>query len=363
MTMKKILAGVLSAATVLSLSATAFAAPAAPDTTKAVTKPGETEYEAGVGMMGAELDVELPSAMKAFINPYGAVVAVEDGASAATSGEGIVSWAYEVVNNTTDFGIMVDVKTAKATVGTGLTLNAPGSVSDGTSATDKQVALVLQAGNTAAEATKYDNTKIASAAATVVDQGIFVFAADAASKSKVAYAPAKSGQTAGKVYLGITGEINKQYSDGGNTEDLEWTEDDTITATYTLKINPSAKNALDALLPTHSAAVKGLLTNADLAPATDFGATATVGLTAGDTAGTSYTIACQGATNGKKITVDLTNIIADGWAIKTGSGTSCTITGNKIEIAAGAADVTATVVLEKAGETDVTVTIILDCVA
>lgn len=235
MTMKKILAGVLSAATVLSLSATAFAAPAAPDTTKAVTKPGETEYEAGVGMMSAELDVELPSAMKAFINPYGAVVAVEEGASAATSNAGVVSWAYEVVNNTTDFGIMIDVKAGKVTPAATVAIAAPGTAE---TATAKTAALVLQAGATAAEATKYDKAKTASAqAAANGTQGIFVFSTTADNKSKIAYAPAKT-TAPGKVYLGLTGAISKVDGAG---EDLEWTEDDTITATYTLKINPSAK--------------------------------------------------------------------------------------------------------------------------
>ena len=239
MTMKKILAGVLSAATVLSLSATAFAAPAAPDTTKAVTKPGETEYEAGVGMMGAELDVELPSAMKAFINPYGAEVAVEDGTSAAKSKEGVVSWAYEVVNNTTDFGIMIDVKDGKATPAATVAIDAPGTAE---AATTKTAALVLQAGATAADATTYDAAKTASTQATDTDQGIFVFSTTAASKSKIAYAPAKT-TAPGKVYLGLTGAISKV---DGSGEDLEWTEDDIITATYTLKINPSAKTQADA---------------------------------------------------------------------------------------------------------------------
>lgn len=235
MTMKKILAGVLSAATVLSLSATAFAAPAAPDTTKPVTKPGETEYEAGVGMMSAELDVELPSAMKAFINPYGAVVAVEEGASATTSNAGVVSWAYEVVNNTTDFGIMIDVKDGKVTPAATVAIAAPGAAE---TAKAKTAALVLQAGVSAAEATTYDAAKTTSKkAAADGTQGIFVFSTTADSKSKIAYAPAKT-TAPGKVYLGLTGAISKVDGAG---EDLEWTEDDTITATYTLKINPSAK--------------------------------------------------------------------------------------------------------------------------
>lgn len=241
MTMKKIMAGVLAVASVLSVSATAFAAPEAPAQTKEITAPGVAEYEAGVGMMGAELSVELPAQMKAFLNPYGAEVAVDAETTPTKSKEGIVSWAYEVVNNTADFGIMIDVKDAKVTPAASVAIAAPGTAE--TKTDKKTAALVLQAGNTAADATTYDDTKTATAQATATAQGIFVFDTTAASKSKIAYAPAKTDAGAGKVYLGLTGAINKVDATG---EDFEWTEDDAITAAYTLKINPSAKTQADA---------------------------------------------------------------------------------------------------------------------
>lgn len=235
MTMKKIMAGVLAVASVLSVSATAFAAPEAPAQTKEITKPAETEYEAGVGMMGAELSVELPASMTAFLNPYSAEVDVDAETTPTKSKEGIVSWAYEVVNNTADFGIMIDVKHAKATPAATVAIDAPGTAE---AANVKTAALVLQAGDTAADATTYDKTITATAQATATKQGTFVFGTTEASRSKIAYAAPK-----GKVYLGLTGAISKVNATG---EDLEWTDEDTIAAAYTLKINPSAKTQADA---------------------------------------------------------------------------------------------------------------------
>lgn len=323
MTMKKILAGVLSAATVLSLSATAFAAPAAPDTTKAVTKPGETEYEAGVGMMGAELDVELPSAMKAFINPYGAVVAVEEGASAATSNAGVVSWAYEVVNNTTDFGIMIDVKDGKVTPAATVAIAAPGAAE---AATAKTAALVLQAGDTATAATTYDKTKTTTAKATDTAQGIFVFSTTADSKSKIAYAPAKTAAGAGKVYLGLTGAISKVDGAG---EDIEWTEDDIITATYTLKINPSAKTQVAAFNGAGgggSTVTPGL--TADLTQ-TNFTGTGITAFAKG-MANNEYNITVSTGTNGgSAIGLNLTGLVDNSQTItsKTADNANVTVAG------------------------------------
>lgn len=235
MTIKKILAGVLAAASVLSVSVTASAVEA-PDKTKAITKPGETEYETGVSMMGAELDVELPAGMKAFINAYGAEVAVDEAETPTKISNGVLSWAYEVVNNTEDFGVMIDVKTGyKATPSTGVTVVAPSS----SIAAGKNVAIVLQSGSTVAMATTYDNTKTASASATANAAGYAVFSSTAATSAveKFAYAPAKTeADGAGKAYIAFTGAVGK----------AEWTADDTVTCTYTLKLNPAKKTAATA---------------------------------------------------------------------------------------------------------------------
>lgn len=232
MTIKKILAGVLAAASVMAMSVTAFAVEE-PDKTKAVTKPGETEYEAGVGMLTAELDVELPAQMKAFINPYGATVVVDKATAPSTVSNGVVSWAYEVVNNTEDFGIMIDVKKGyKATGSKDVTIVAPASsIADG-----KNVAIVLQSGKDASTATTFASGKSSSASSADGEAAGYCVFGDSpagAALEKFAYAPAKTASGAGKTYIAFTGALGK----------AEWTEDDTITCTYTLKINPSKKTA------------------------------------------------------------------------------------------------------------------------
>lgn len=246
MTMKKILAGVLAAATMLSISATAFALEA-PDKTKPITKPGEAEYEAGIGLMTAELDVELPGSMKAFLNPYGAEVAVTDvietsKTEPAKNADGVLSWAYEVVNNTTDFGIAIDVKKgAVATPSTGVTVAAPST----TAPTAKSVMLQLMAA-TAPSGVKFDGSKGTSTACTSSAQGVYVFSSTASTDSfaNVAYAPAKTDAAgAGKVYLGLVGNLGKKDA---SSKAIEWTEDDLVTATFTLKINPTAKTQATA---------------------------------------------------------------------------------------------------------------------
>lgn len=237
MTFKKILASVLAAASVLSVSATAFAADAgvtAPDKTKTITKSGETEYEAEAGVLGVVLDVVLPAQMKAFINPYGAEVAIDAQATATKSTDGIVSWAYEVVNNTADYGIIIDVKGAKATPSKDVSLlsAAPGTTGA------KSALIELKAGANQA-GVKYAAGDTASTAATTSAQGKLIFTATEQDLAKFAYAaPATT------IYIGITGALEKGSA---TTPAAEWTEDDTITCAYTLKINPAAKTQAEAL--------------------------------------------------------------------------------------------------------------------
>lgn len=252
MTIKKILAGVLAAASVMAMSATASAVEA-PDKTKAVTKPGETEYEAGVGLLSAQLDVELPAQMKAFLNPYGATVAVNEDTDASkivNSKDNIVSWGYEVVNNTEDFGIFVDVKDLAGKASTGITLKdaAP-------TAGAKEAWIALVGGKDAA--TAQGAAAIAPAAKTAVIakaktseagvQSCLPVKADGSkdSQAKFVYCQAKDKagtNTMTKGVIGITGILAKSSS----TAEVEWTEDDEITLSYTLKISPAPAVAVGA---------------------------------------------------------------------------------------------------------------------
>lgn len=227
MTIKKILAGVLAAASVMTMSVTASAVEA-PDKTKAVTKPGTAEYEAGIGFLTAELDVELPAQMKAFLNPYGASVAVTEDATPVKLSSNIVSWAYEVVNNTEDFAIAIDVVDAVATTSKDVTLASTIADAD----TTKKAVVVLKAADDA------NNLAYDSSADTANGAGCVVFTGTKTTQKKFASVPAKTATGAGKTYIGITGaltDIDKLTTD--------WTDEDTITCTYTLKINPAADGA------------------------------------------------------------------------------------------------------------------------
>lgn len=250
MIIKKIMAGVLAAASVLAVSATASAVEA-PDKTKAITKPGETEYEAGVSAMTAELDVELPAQMKAFINPYGAEVAISEKVGtteAVKTTYGVLSWAYEVVNNTEDYGIMIDIKDGIATVPADVTLTTPAATLD-----DKKIGIALVSAKDAA--TLFPSTfapATASAKAAATAGGKFVFTNAKTSQPKFAYAPAKTKDDgAGKVYIGFQGIAGKKYAAADATKGIaagdpvDWSDAE-ITCTYVLKINPAAKTAATA---------------------------------------------------------------------------------------------------------------------
>lgn len=253
MTMKKILAGVLAAASAMAISTSAFAVEA-PDKTKAVTKPGETEYEAGVALLTAELDVELPAQMKAFLNPYGATVAVNEDSDATKimrTKDGIVSWGYEVVNNTEDFGIFVDVKDLK-----GKMTSKDGKLVDtAPNAGKKEAWIAMVGGKNNTTASKAANTAPA-ALATVVAKG----ATDATGKqsclpvkangtadsqAKFVYCQAKDKDGANTMTTGIIGFTGILGKTSG-TNVVEWTEDDSITLTYTLKISPAPAVAVAA---------------------------------------------------------------------------------------------------------------------
>lgn len=255
MTMKKILAGVLAAASAMAISTSAFAVEA-PDKTKAVTKPGETEYEAGVGLLSAELDVELPASMKAFLNPYGATVAVNEDTDASkilNTKNGIVSWGYEIINNTESFGIFVDVKDLK-----GKMTSKDGSLSDSApSAGTKAAWIAMVGGKNATTATGAANTapaaitavisKTASGTDQTGKQTCLPVKADgsADSVSKFIYCQAKDKEGANEMtkgVIGFTGILGKSNS----TATVEWTEDDSITLTYTLKISPAPAVAVAA---------------------------------------------------------------------------------------------------------------------
>lgn len=306
MTMKKIMAGVLAVASVMAMSATAFAVEA-PDKTKAISKPGTAEYEAGIGFLTAELDVELPGNMKAFLNPYGASVAVTEETTPTKLNSNIVSWAYEVVNNTEDFAIAIDVVDAVATPSTGVSIAASVAPTD----TTKKAVVVLKS--------DADPSKLAydSAADTTNKAGCVVFTTTKATQKKFASVPAKDATNgAGKTYIGITGALT-------SVDNVDWTEDDSITCTYTLKINPSAAGAGGGGGSTVTPGLTADLTQANF---TGTGITAF----AKGSAANEYTMTIDTTTNaGTAVVLNLTGLVDNSQTItsKTAAGSNATVGG------------------------------------
>ncbi len=244
MTMKKILAGVIASASVMAMSAPAFAvsAPTAPATK--VTAPGETEYDAEVGMLTATLDVELPASMQAFLNPYGAEVAIDAETTPKKMKTGVVSWGYEIVNNTTDFGIYIDAKNVKGTASTGVKF-VTAAPADGA----KEVQMNLAFAKDHAAFAAFDGTKATAGTKQDLSGGFVQIGTTAVSQTKFGYAPAKDAN-AGKGIVGFVGKISKEGSKSADGKTTEWTEDDTLTISYVLKISPAPKAANDTDLPT-----------------------------------------------------------------------------------------------------------------
>lgn len=232
--MKKIVAGVLAAASVLSVSASAFALEGGD--TKAIAKPTTMEYEVTPGLLSVELDLEVPAKLQAFLNPYGATVEVKEkiGTTAAiTSSNTLVSYAYEFVNNTKDFGVSIDV-TQKTTEN-----GAAKCATAGTTGSVKNIQMALQCANTVALAEAVPsspaNAKMTSSAA-----GCIVMATgDATTQSGWGHVDSynETTKTPGKSYAAFVGKLETK-----NTDVLDWTEDDNLTVALTFKFNPGAKN-------------------------------------------------------------------------------------------------------------------------
>ncbi len=250
MTMKKILASVLAAASVMSLSVTASALEGGD--TAAVTKPSSKEYDVASGLLSVELDLEIPAKFQAFLNPYGAQVEIKEkvGTTAAEkSGATVVSYAYEFVNNTKDFGVSVD---ADAITTGALKVNTT-AVTNTANAKSANVALV--AADTAAKIAGYGAATSATAIPTASTQmtttanGVLILNADATAGTGTVAGETKqqgwghvpaltesgSTKTPGKLYAGFVGKLATN-TDGS----IEYTDEDAFEVALVLKFNPGA---------------------------------------------------------------------------------------------------------------------------
>ncbi len=243
--MKKILAGILAAASMLTMAVSASAT----TNEKAVTKPGEITYEVPVTAPKVVLNLVMPAKMTAALNPYGAEITVVPGANAGDpavnkSTKGIASLAYKVTNKSKDYGVYLDA-TAITTITTSDAPKADKSPAwsvTGTSVTagTKGACMSLLALETVGD----DAGATASKAATSSGQGALLLdstipankdtgvVAGQTKQAKMAFVKANDGSDDGVVYLEFAGDLGKSSS----TVDVVWNEDDAINVNLVLKV-------------------------------------------------------------------------------------------------------------------------------
>lgn len=237
MTMKKILAGVLAAASMLTVSATAFALEGG-DTAN-ITKPAEKEYDVSTSILNVELDLEIPAKFQAFLNPYGATVEIKEkvGTTAAvTSTSGVVSYAYEFVNNTKDFGVKIDATQTTTENGAAKCDTA------GTTGSVKNIQMVLVCSkDTAGILTDAATLPTADKAMSSTANGAILMNTTESSQKGWGFVPAlnESGatKTPGKAYAAFVGKLETKGT-GATAEVLDWTDDDSLNVALVLKFNP-----------------------------------------------------------------------------------------------------------------------------
>lgn len=249
--MKKIIAGVLAAASMLSVSATAFAS----SNDKAVTKAGEVTYDVAVTAPKVVLNLVMPAKMTAALNPYGADIALDKD---NTTKNTIASAAYKVTNKSIDYGVYIDAKaittitttdkkkddgsTAWAVVKTAIPSTADGV---------KNANLALM-GFAAVSAMKTATPAAANAKATGSAQGALVLdstveadkengivAGQTEQKQFMYIKAATDATTPAEAYMGFVGKLGESKADG--TADVVWNEDDAINVNLVLKVTAGPK--------------------------------------------------------------------------------------------------------------------------
>lgn len=262
--MKKILAGVLAAASMLTVSATAFAA----SNDKTVTAAGDLEYDVAVTAPKIALNLVMPSKMAAALNPYGAAIKLEaKDTGAATTTATIASTAYEIKNLSKENGVFIDA-TAITTIETSDAPKADKSpawgvikeeVEEGT----KNANLALM-GGASADAFKdvsnnaidpADESSAAAKSSNKIVQGALVLdstvkadktkniAAGQTSQKKFIFVPVATSDTApGTAYMAFIGKLAETKpavtTSGSEAPEQEvvWNDDDAINVNLVLKV-------------------------------------------------------------------------------------------------------------------------------
>ncbi len=241
MKIKKIVAGFLAFAAVMSISVPAFAV-AAPDKTKYITRPSEKEYEAYVEQLRVELDVEFPAQMRAYLNPYGAEVAVSDDKYVTTKMKsGVLSWAYEILNYTRDYGIFIDACDVRGTASKGIEFTDSVPASQG----EKQVYMALVFAKDADTFSRLTGASAKTGTDENQKTAYIPISETPSSQQKFGYIKgAVTGCSRG--VIGFVGNTSKQGSTdnpSAPTKTTEWTDDDSITVDCILKIGPAPVSA------------------------------------------------------------------------------------------------------------------------
>lgn len=248
--MKKILAGVLAAASVMAMTVTASA------TTKDVTKAGDVTYTVTAKAPAVVLKLKMPAKLEAVLNPFGADIKLDKAETPTTTDAGIASVAYDVTNKSLDYGVYLsgtaittitttDIKEDK-TANWAVTTTA---VVDDGSKKSAQMALVavkdvaaLKAAGAAVptESKAYDGTDGAlvmdsTAAANTTKKTV----AGQTDQAKFAFVPAATADVEEqKIVLGFVGAL---ASGTKNDVEITWYDDDAINVNLVIKVTAGPK--------------------------------------------------------------------------------------------------------------------------
>ena len=233
--MKKLMAGILAIAAVLSVTAPAQAE-------KTIKKPAEVEYDVSAELPDIVLKIALPSQMKAAINPYGNSFTLDELHTIQTQ-NGIVSVAYPVQNYDTEYGVFFDA-TAYTTTSSPkwnvtrdtLTAGVKGANMAVTAAsTEAGIAEYSSEYKQATSATEQGNLPLDSTVTYDRKTGTTM---GETSQKKFAYIPASAdGTTPSEIFIGFAGKLAPDTSDVV----INWTDSDYINVNLVLKVTPAAK--------------------------------------------------------------------------------------------------------------------------
>ncbi len=245
--MKKILAGILAAATMMTV---ALSASAATTTDKTVTKAGDVTYDVSVTAPKITLDLVLPAKMLAALNPYGAELKYDLTDDTKKAKTGVVGTAHKISNKSVDYGIYIDASATTTVTTSDKTKWVVKSDAADTAGT-KGAAMALVAAATAANVNPATFPTTEKGAAATVDSVMHLDSTKAAdkdagtvagqvTKKKFVYIKgATDASTPSDAYIGLTGKLAESKADG--SADVEWKEDDAINVNLVLKITAGPK--------------------------------------------------------------------------------------------------------------------------